>query len=392
MRLIQNKLNTPNNSTEELDISYQKPPEIKNEVQKPIVEEKAVPVKTYNNQYRVPSINMGTWSERPKIPVNVKEDPDYKFGVRDTTNSKLIVNTINNDIRSYNTIEIRNKSPANIHRTPSNIRLNAEVTNKTLNNSEISGQNTGNVLIKIGAPPPLANKPVLRKPFGNINADGVHQQRPHSIAFGSDFDISRVPIVRSVEFKKPYKEFQNNNIANNNNNNNTSITQIYQHNNNNNNNNFSRRVETSAVTKPQVEIKPVFRVNSFLQNTSAPIVRGFRNSNEVNTPAWGQPHSFSTLPAKPYTTNKTVPFSQSNLRRTESTKVESNNMKNLENHNIKNIENNRLKNIPPPAPAMPAPFKPVKQPQTNFGGDPKEQLLQAIRDFGGKKGLKAVKV
>lgn len=384
MRLIQNKLNTPNNSTEELDISYQKPPEIKNEVQKQIVEEK--PVKTFTNQYTVPSINMGTWSERPKIPVNVKEDPDYKFGVRDTTNSKLIVNTINNDIRSYNTIEIKNKSAANVNRTSSTARLNAEINNKALNNSEtISGQNTGNVLIKIGASPPLASKPVLRRPLGNVNVDGVHHQRPHSIAFGSDFDISRVPIVRSVEFKKPYKEFQNNNIANNNNN--TSITQIYQH-----NNNFNRKVEPSVPPKPQVEIKPVFRVNSFMQNTSVPVVRGFRNNTETNTPAWSQPHSFSTLPAKSYTTNKTVPFSQSNLRRTESTKVESNNIKNIQNNNLRNMENNKLKNIPPPPPTMPASFKSAKQPQAHFGGDPKEQLLQAIRDFGGKKGLKAVKV
>ncbi|XP_008194098.1 cordon-bleu protein-like 1 isoform X2 [Tribolium castaneum] len=312
MRLIQTKLNTPNNSTEQLDhekSSYQEQPEIKIEVQKP--EEKQTTVK----QYRPPSINMGTWSERPKVPVNVKDDPDYK-----SNTSKLIVNTINNDIKSHNSIEVRNKFNNGV-----SIKVNGVET-----------QTPGNVVIKIGGP-----KPVFRKPLGNVNEN----QRPHSIAFGGDFDISRVPIVRSVEFKKPYKDVQNNN---------TSVTQI------NNNNNYKlngwRQVVEEPPKPPPVESKPVFRVKSFVQN-SAPVVRGFRG-----------PSSFSTLPGKTaplnFAVNAPIPFSQKNLRRTESS----------------------ITKAPPPAPIMP---KTVLG--GNGGGDPRGELLQAIRDFGGKKGLRAAK-
>ncbi|RZC36482.1 microtubule-associated protein futsch, partial [Asbolus verrucosus] len=389
MRQIQNKLNTPNNSTEQLDreeTSYQEQPEIKSEVQNR-TEEKPT-VKTY--QYRVPSINMGTWSERPKIPVNVKEDPDYKFGVKDTNHSKLIVNTVNNDIRSHNSIEVRNKmAPPTSYSNGVNLRVGSDNNNRNVsikvNGSEpISGQNTGNVVIKIGGLNQTSNKAVFRKPLGNVNENN---QRPHSIAFGSDFDISRVPIVRSVEFKKPYKDFQNNN---------TSVTQIYQSNNNNNfksntlnRNSYNSTTETPVNStetskkystetlpiKPHVEPKPVFRVNSYLQNVSAPVVRGFRNINETNRMSWSQPHSFSTLPmktaTKDFSANKSVPFSQSNLRRTESTKIE--------------------KTVPPPAPIMPKVVNTSTVKTRDNCGDPKEQLLQAIRDFGGKKGLRAVK-
>ncbi|XP_044267448.1 cordon-bleu protein-like 1 isoform X2 [Tribolium madens] len=345
MRLIQNKLNTPNNSTEQLDCeksSYQEQPEIKIEVQKP--EGKQTTVKTY----RPPSINMGTWSERPKIPVNVKDDPDYK-----SNTSKLIVNTVNNDIKSHNSIEVRNKT------TFSNgvsVRVGPDTKNVSIKVNGVEPQAPGNVVIKIGG-----TKPVFRKPLGNVNEN----QRPHSIAFGGDFDISRVPIVRSVEFKKPYKEVQNNN--------NTSITQI-----NNSNNAYKlngwRQVAEEPPKPPPVEAKRVFRVKSFVQN-SAPVVRGFRNNsnNEINRASWNQPHSFSTLPAKPapvnFAVNAPIPFSQKNLRRTESATMD--------------------KKVPPPAPVMPKTFSGGGG--RDCGGDPRDQLLQAIRDFGGKKGLRAVK-
>lgn len=298
MRLIQTKLNTPTNSMENLDQTEEpEAQKIVPEVPKPKI------------AYRTPSINMGTWSERPKIPVNVKDDPDYhKY------QSKLIAN--NQSKPQNNTVQIKHEP----------VKINGQY----INGNPISTQN--NVVIRIGEP-----RPFVRKPLGTVNT------RPHSIAFGNDLDISRVPIVRSVELKKPYRDFQNN----------TSITQIY-------NNDQHNEV---------IKEKPVLRANTFNNHKGqGPVVRGFRDGH---VKSWGQTNSFATLPAKNFTStvNQTVPFSQSNLRRTESHK-ESNN------------------NAPAP-PAMPK-FNGLHR-QRAIDLDPKEQLLQAIRDFGGKKGLKSLK-
>src|SRR5699024_10162589 len=135
----------------------------------------------------------------------VKEDPDYKYSAKDNT-SRLLVNTTNNDLKSYNSIEIINKSSYT-----NGVSVKVGETNKNVNikvnGFEPINQNSGNVVIKIGGNN-NNNKPVFRKPLGNVN-----NQRPHSVAFGNDLDTSRVPIVRSVEFKKPYKDYQNNNTS-----------------------------------------------------------------------------------------------------------------------------------------------------------------------------------
>jgi hypothetical protein len=386
MRLIQNRLNTPNNSTEELDrdaASYQEQPEIKHEVQNQVEENK--PVKT--NKYTLPSINMSTWSERPKIPVNVKEDPDYKYSVRDSNNSKIIVNTFNNDIKSSNSIEVNNKIP-HTYTNGVSVRVDSDHSKNYYGSEPVSNNTSGNVVIKIAGTKTASAKPFFRKPLGNVNTEINH--RPHSIAFGSDFDISRVPIVRSVEFKKPYKDLHSNN---------TTITHIYPNGNSKsttwvrNGSNDAHQTSETHPTKSKIEAKPVFRVNSYLQNSSAPVVRGFSSGNEVNRMSWGQPHSFSTLPtktpAKVFSTNNSVPFSQVNLRRTESTKIETS----AKNTQVPPAPGTSVKNtqVPPP-PVMPKVVNRGKVKSCdNYGGDPKEQLLQAIRDFGGKKGLRAVK-
>ncbi|KAJ8929210.1 hypothetical protein NQ314_018088 [Rhamnusium bicolor] len=313
---------------------------------------------------------MGTWSDRPKIPVSVKEDADYKLS--NNVSSKLIVNTTNNNITSNNSIEIKNNtSSTKINSTPTfnngaNIRING-FDQKEPNNVSIkvngtehvsSMQNSGNVVIKIGSLNSQNQKSIdsqrfishttaagYRKPFSNINRNQP-TQRPHSVAFDSDFDISRVPVVRSVELKKPYKDVGSNN--------NTSVTQIYQGTNNYKSHTLSRMEPVSELknkfsnmykssetlssntylnhqnnSDAEREAKPVFRVNSY-KPTGAPVVRGFKTNDNAllnNRLSWNPPASYNTLPAKPkdkdnnYTTNKHVPFSQSNLRRTESSKI-----------------------------------------------------------------------
>lgn len=406
MKLIQNKLCTPSSSAERLDHNERTPsdpgrPETKTNDSAPHpVSEKsqkpAVPEKVY--KYRgPPSVNMGTWSERPKVPVSVKEDADYKLS--NNVSSRLIVNTTNNNVSSSNSVEVNSYGrnfPVNGYEREESHKVNG----------------TEPVVIKIGA---SNSKPVdsqrlinhttatgYRKPFSNMNKNQP-TARPHSVAFDSDFDISRVPVVRSVELKKPFK-------------NNTSVTHINQetepvselH------NKFSTKYKSSEnlyngyLNHEVKEPRPVFRVNSFKPNI-APTVRGFKtvdSSNVSNRLSWNPPN-YNTLPAKPketsYSTNRDVPFSQSNLRRTESKleKNEGNTEKKtngyVEMNNEKNSTYNSLPSVtkdvirPPPPPLMPKTSlrKPVAKPVLEV--DARDQLLSAIRNFGGKKGLKAVK-
>lgn len=465
MKLIQNKLGTPTSSVENLNhkeksssssvrsdlktkIAIQSTPVEK--TQKPVVPEKVY-------KYRgPPSVNMGTWSERPKIPVSVKEDADYKLS--NHMSSKLIVNTTNNNVTSNNSIEVKNNvSTTSINSTSSfnkgpNVNISSYDDRGVNNNVSIkvngtepvsSIQSSGNVVIKIGTLSSQNSKSVesqrfishttamgYRKPFSNINKN-QQTTRPHSVSYDSDFDISRVPVVRSVELKKPFKG----------NNNNTSVTQIYQGTDNYQshtlnrtelvsdsknkistkyrssenlcNNSYSNHENSLNVGK---ETKPVFRVSSF-KPSLAPTVRGFKtindNTNLTSRLSWNSPaNSYNTLPAKSkekdsYSTNREVPFSQSNLRRTESSKLVDRNgytteykpNNYIEIHNEKNSTYNSLPSVtksdvikPHPPPLVPKVNikKPLSKP-VDVEADPRDQLLSAIRNFGGKKGLKAVK-
>lgn len=426
MKLIQNKLNTPTTSVEELD---------KNQEEKPVppkVEEKPAP-KTY--QYRgPPSINMGTWSERPKVPVSVKEDADYKLS--NHVSSKLIVNTTNNNITSSNSIEVKSNTTttqiSNSNTKPqtyySTIDSSKNVSVKINGTEPISSQKSGNVIIKIG-PNNNSNKILdnqrfishttavgYRRPFTDLNS-APPKQRPHSIALDSNFDISRVPVVRSVELKKPFKDIQNNN--------NTSITHI------NNNytpngynsiepvNNFPTiyKNHDNGFLRNFTEPKPFVNTNSF---KSVPTVRGFKpveNNNQVNNnrlswnPQSNINNTFNTLPNKPktkdvYSTNRDVPFGQSHLRRTESNKIANSNNKEEEarktqisfinqKNNFNSLPHVNLESEiiqPPPPPQMPKIVrKPTISKPVEMATDPRAELLSAIRNFGGKKGLKTTK-
>lgn len=435
MKMIQNRLKTPTSSIE--NVSKQEKP-IEKSV-KPVekIEQKPEPVRTY--QYRPPSINLSTWSERPKVAVNVKDDTNYKTN---NVSSKLIVNTTNNNITSNNRIEVNgtNRFSSNYTSNGSvNVRVGGYQPTEQKNVSiEVNGtepilrEKSGNVVIKIGGNQSnLENQRFIshatpagyRKPLGNINK--TQTPRPHSIAV--DSDLSHVPVVRSVELKKPYKDI------------NTSITHIYQGNNNNNNNiiksatlnrnSFSSNNQTDKQNiyrsneNLSGEHKPVGRVNSFMSSIT-PVVRGFKsttennnNNNNVNNRLSWNPSSTNIYSVnKPkenesYSTNKDVPFSQSTLRRTESSKLinqepknqngfESNdkfpskvnfiNQKNS-NYNIYSVNKKQDTIQPPPPPQMPK-FEVKKRPrQLEPKEDPRDLLLASIRNFGGKKGLKSVK-
>nr|XP_023013807.1 uncharacterized protein LOC111503677 [Leptinotarsa decemlineata] len=372
-------------TTEILKGTPQKPPET---IEKP-------PEKTY--KYRgPPTINMGTWSERPKVPVSVKEDADYTLG---NVSSKLIVNTTNNNITSNNSIEIKSNNPTN--------DTNASDNSVSIKVNGTEPIKQGNVVIKIGdlnsqGPKAIDSRRFIshttatgyRKPFSTSGKN----QRPHSVAFDSDFDISRVPVVRSVELKKPFKDLGN-----------TSVTQLNRDESVSGlRNKFSSMYRSSENLSSKTylnqannteETKPASRVISF-KPTPAPVVRGFKTNNETNWAnrlSWNVPNSFNTLPSKPrdresFATNTQVGFSQNNLRKT----VDSNKIFERESNALNGrLENNFSADIikaPPPPPQMQkvvlkkSVVKPVEPVM-----DQRDQLLSAIRNFGGKKGLKAAK-
>lgn len=404
---------------------------IREEVPKPASE------KVY--KYRgPPSISVSTWSERPKVPVNIKEDSDYKLS-NHNVNSKLIVNTTNNDVISNNSVEVRNKVNNTQGKDSGGVSVKVNV-NESVNDNQY--QSGSNVVIKIGSmngnnrPKTIDNQRFIshttavgyRKPFSTIS-NKQKTQRPHSIAFDSDFDISRVPVVRSFELKKPYKDMSN-----------TSVIQIYHDEDKIKSSTLGRTESTSELSsrfasmqnrhrEPEEaselakkfatmsnrhsyassngtdvkEPKPVFRVGSFKPLGAAPVVRGFKQTNETsnNKMTWNGSGTYNTLPVKSkeldasQNNNNKIPFSQP-LRRTESSKIADKNSINQDDSS--NVSNSftSLQTVPkpevkaPPPPMMPKntvarkPIEPVV--------DQRDQLLSAIRNFGGKKGLKAVKV
>ncbi|KAK4879922.1 hypothetical protein RN001_008068 [Aquatica leii] len=430
MRMIQTKLNTPSNSTEQL-LKEEKPIENLNilEEKEPICNETNNDnrsVKTYKYQ-GPPAINLSTWSERPKTKVSLKEDTDYR-------SNKIKIN----GVAWVN----RNESDAN------------NVSIKVNGVEHMKSQESGNLVIKVGET--QSNYTSLtrfsnntstvnfRKPLSNINKIDTGT-RPHSIAFSNDFDISRVPIVRAVELKKPFKDNVQINQK--------SITSINSSN-NELTHNFRNKFKDLQVNGDSVkEIdglgqvqnlsdnadadlakRTVHRVNSFAQSRFGPTVVGFRsaefgNDNTARSrKSWNVPNNYTTLPPKidldpttkatTYIPNNNVPFSQATLRRVEVNKPSKeehstnnqfdnvvlrnnhvgNKVSSLNRYSTGNIFSNEScrKNsietvVPPP---MPKVMNIKKKPIKTFEPvkDPRDDLLNSIRNFGGINGLKNVKV
>lgn len=425
MRMIQDKLNTPTNSMEALDSIPSKSIETKEKpVQKIQVEEKPVAVVNKATPYRPPSINLSTWSERPKTQVSLQDDTDYRTNNSTNTNSSKV--TINTGTSIPQNGYARNYDGNSMRTHDSNVSIK-------VNGSEpIVSQKSGNVIIKIGT-----NETFFRRPLGNLHPNET-KSRPHSIAIDSTLDVSRVPIVRSVELKKPFKDV------------NKSVTQINSNNDRDTNETDSyykqsyknfcdsrdvpdkfaehrRNSETLNVSngfRPNGkhssfyvndQTKPVVRVNSSTANNAIPTVRGFRTADtngNVHRKTWHT--SSNVLPSKIYeestTTNRNVPFSQSTLKRTDSSLNSTNNnstmpfanvvLRNTSQSVINNNYRNSIGSFPPmekqtpQPPKMPEIMSFAKKPQKEFDpkADPRDELLSAIRNFGGKKGLKAVKV
>lgn len=399
-------------------------------------------------QYRgPPSINLGTWSERPKSQISLKEDKDYKISNIGAMKAKFSSQTnVNTEVKKQENvgsvnIRVNGESKDQVDSGKLNIKINEP--SKTIIN-----QTPGNVIIKIGNTnnEEQLNKPDTkdfysrfinqttaagyRKPLGNIN--GVDKPRPRSIAFDSSCpDISRVPIVRSVELKKPYKEVQK------------SVTQITHSDNVKSpvidgpksfdipevkSNTLGNRYSSVYVSSDNINnnktqsfySKPVSRVNSFAftRPTNAPVVKGFRitqDSNADNNKISWQSNHYGTLPAKPVSSQNNTSFSQHHLKRTnhinqfdkfnntnnspiEKVVLRSTTNRNMQsrnstgNYNSIGLPNGNIPDppVPPQLPKITSVTKKTPR-QIDPAVDPRDQLLSAIRTFGGKSGLRPVK-
>lgn len=385
-----------------------------------------------------PAINFATWGERPKTQISIKEDMDYKFSNIKSKFSQQQNNAVNIKVTS---IDSRDQ----VDSGKINIKINShddfvKTISQPSGNVVIKiGSNTNSSEVKNGEEKIRVNNPYTRflnqttavgyrKPLGNIN--GVDKPRPHSIAFDASCpDLSRVPIVTAVELKKTYKESTNNN---------KSITQIlhdppvhqngtsdnYSTQDQNNispmksntlgNQNRHSSVYLSSENTKGLNIAPlrnVSRGNSFAARNfnSGPVIKGFRESDIQNYQTQ-TPFSQSTLKRTDYSVNKKpVPapveksiFETVTLRKTSnfnrySMPAEYNSTPVapvLEKSNsLPSPATNNNPPPPPPAPKMPKVMGLQKKPLKRQlpVQDPKDQLLESIRNFGGKAGLRAIK-
>ena len=382
MRMIQSKLSNSkeqlenSKTTEEISSCSQK--ETASQVtSQTFIENNSEAHTQPKKRWSPPSINMGTWSQRQKTPVALKEDDDYKIN---TTNVKPMYNT------------------------PDYSKVNGTgVVSIRVNSSEpIVTKPAGNVIIKIGGghaerstmPEPISNMTpdnIYRRPMGGVNKLG-RSSRPHSIAIDPTFDNSRVPVVRSVELKKPFKDLQNKNVA-----------RIYTED--------SSRLNTVNVGHlehtSKTDAKNSFRYISN-ENLGKPMIRNLVQNPTVVTfkpVTFPKPNveakvSYDTLPKivhhRNVNVNSNVPFSQNNLRRTESSKRlteivdESNIFGKVVSRSTSTLKVTPAVEIPvPPSP----PILKMYPSKTHTSLDePREELLNAIRNFGGRNGLKSTRV
>ncbi|XP_045472777.1 uncharacterized protein LOC123679302 isoform X2 [Harmonia axyridis] len=393
MKKIQNKLNTPTTSMETLSKA-----EVENKSEPKAVKVEENPKKKY--QYSPPSVNMGTWSDRPKVPVSVKEDADYKLG--QGTNTRHFKSTVKNG-ESYTKDDPEQKYYDDFSRTNRPQRVTVICNGSSYLHNDFNG---------------LTRQEDQKKKYSEHNIDTMGRspygrktssQRPHSVAFASDFDISRVPVVRSVELKKKFRDVSS-----------STLVHLNQSSEDFRSNGLSEKPKFNTVMNVK-ETKPVMRAKSFLQH--APVVRGFRTleniSSDTNTKiekynrfSWQSNTSMtlpSTLKKDNMTTNHNLHSSKYNLRRNESKNSKDDEWsvpnENLASHNVlpifsKPVEAPQLSinisteksTIPKPPPLKPNTVqKKISNRQFVPVLDPRDELLKSIRDFGGKKGLRSRK-
>lgn len=312
--MIQTKLKTPTSSNDNLleDEKIQSQP-------LPAQPPSLVPiVHTYQGPA---SINFSTWSERPKAQVSLMEDNDYKFKRDTTTTSK----TPNKPLKAD-----EKKEAESVVIKPHNTTLTAP-----------------RIFTAVG----------YRRPFSGVSKIDK-APRPHSIALDGGFESNRLPVVRSVELKKPFADMPVNVPAR-----------------------QTPKIDKYADTYSSEAIKEIDRLKPCTCSSNG-------KQNVIRASSFTDRHLPGTPPALPvenvarsrksWSVPKNspisiVPFSRSNLK-----PVRPNNVRSF----------NAFVAPPPPPPIKLSQSQAVSRPPN---ADPRDELLSSIRNFGGKKGLKSLK-
>ncbi|VEN60827.1 unnamed protein product [Callosobruchus maculatus] len=256
---------------------------------------------------------------------------------------------------------------------PSRIDRSNTFTERHMLNSDSSTKENGTltnpVRYSYQTQPSLKMGTWTDRPKVTINSrpteDYKVKPRPHSMAFSQDYDTSRVPVVRSVELKKHFKasnplhaegeasiNLKEPVLDLGSNDSGLNVNRMY---------NRSDKEPTNFVS----------RVNIF--RTPAPIVRGFKNNS----------NTFEFKERKVFPSNRnSLPIADS--------KVQTGNRYNTYLNGVhRNGDIPEIKS-PPPPPSMPKDIPRVQKPVQYV--DTREQLLEEIRNFGGKKGFRTAQL
>nr|CAD7454977.1 unnamed protein product [Timema tahoe] len=233
-----------------------------------------------------PSINLSSWSERPKVKVDIKADSDYRIGrgkdthvetpktesAREVPRAEAKLDVRRSCVNSADGSQILKEvappesspPPTKVESTPLTMRL---VSHNSVSSSKKS-LSTSQILESIARENPLVVGATAKEPT-------LVHVIPSFLSPAQRADPSRVPIVRAVELKKPYKQ----QLQDNDSNLNVSINIVRKNeellvNNSNNNNNgyISRTISSTNQSKeenPRTDSDSFTGVNSLAKKFSS---------------------------------------------------------------------------------------------------------------------------
>lgn len=317
-----------------------------------------------------PTINLGSWSERPSANVQIKMDIDYKFG---TQQAKIVnVNNIKDEIETSSNSETSIKMQKNkFEITTSDKNKPNDLVKKLITHTTASGfkKSMSNNIIdtnsKVINDKPIVTGVELKKNSPENKDSNVIDTTPVNFkeltkAFGQDVCLRSKPKQPNIIQRS---EFQQNNCSMQNGHNlNQCLTNVYQ-------SSLKPKNFTSiAVNSTQNQNNLIFRNGINLKgNQLMPVVKGFKFSNLKSEEDQDQKIQVHVLK--------------------KDTKIE------IKGDDIKEFSKKSSNNVPR-SPTMPVitgvTLKSARPKSMPAQIDQRDILLESIRNFGGRENLKSV--
>lgn len=318
-----------------------------------------------------PTINLGSWSERPSANVQIKMDIDYKFG---TQQAKIVnVNNIKDEIETSSNSETSIKMQKNkFEITTSDKNKPNDLVKKLITHTTASGfkksmpNNIIDINSKVINDKPIVTGVELKKSSPENKQDSnVIDTTPVNFkeltkAFGQDVCLRSKPKQSNIIQRS---EFQQNNCSMQNGHNlNQCLTNVYQ-------SSLKPKNFTSiAVNSTQNQNNLIFRNGINLKgNQLMPVVKGFKFSNLKSEEDQDQKIQVHVLK--------------------KDTKIE------IKGDDIKEFSKKSSNNVPR-SPTMPVitgvTLKSARPKSMPAQIDQRDILLESIRNFGGRENLKSV--